>query len=272
MNKIIKHECAVSLFGLGARAHNVVADDTSGRIRNQKIVTSKEFSEDGQKFRITARLRFDDECQNGHETFSITGDLDIFERGRIRDYSGGCIHEEIEKHFPELAHLIKWHLVSTDGPMHYLGNTLYLADDRDCHGLRKGEQRQIKNGRTGALCWELVAVNAPGVLVSGTPTGDKYREAETLPLFILDKNADGEKPPVAPRLEWRPWMQTGDGKERELDAARRSAVWPDATDEDLSQPRELLQAALEARLPALLESFKVDMLACGFVWPESKEA
>lgn len=42
--------------------------------------------------------------------------------------SGGCIHDEVAKHFPELAHLIKWHLSSTDGPMHYVANTVYWAE------------------------------------------------------------------------------------------------------------------------------------------------
>lgn len=34
------------------------------------------------------------------------------------------------------------------GALHYVENTCYHASDRDCHGLRKGEKRQIKNGQT----------------------------------------------------------------------------------------------------------------------------
>jgi len=266
MNSIIRQESAVDLFGLRARAFNVVAAD-SGRILNQKIGTSKEYTAGGRKYRITAELRFDDQCGNGHEDFSITGTIREYDRGAWREHSGGCIHEDIANRFPQLAHLIKWHLTGIAGPMHYEANTAYLAGDRDCHGLRAGEVRQIRNGRTGELCWELVARNAPGVRISGTPTGDKFRDGETVPLFILEKHAQGDAPGAVPVLEWAPWNRVGEGKARQLDAARSAAVWPDATDTELMQEPEALRAALRARLPALLEAFKADMLACGFLWP-----
>jgi hypothetical protein len=56
------------------------------------------------------------------------------------------------------------------------------------------------------------------------------------------------------------------GKKRELDSARRAAVWPDATDEQLSVDRDELKKALEARLPALLDAFKSDIESIGFKW------
>ena len=37
----------------------------------------------------------------------------------------GCCHNEVIKHFPELAQYIRWHLVSSDGPLHYIANTLH---------------------------------------------------------------------------------------------------------------------------------------------------
>ena len=45
-------------------------------------------------------------------------------------------------------------------------------------------------------------------------------------------------------------VEFSEGKERELDAARRVAIWPEATDEELTAPD--LKGRLEARLPALL--------------------
>lgn len=72
----------------------------------------------GEDDKAAVVLRFDDRCGNGHNTFTITIDA--------RNY-GGCMHDEIREHFPEYAHLIKWHLVSTDGPMHYIANTVYHA-------------------------------------------------------------------------------------------------------------------------------------------------
>lgn len=67
---------------------------------------------------IKVNIQYDDNCGNGHNTFSITGET--------RD-SGGCIHDEIAERFPELAKFIKWHLVSSDGPLHYVANSLYHA-------------------------------------------------------------------------------------------------------------------------------------------------
>lgn len=202
----------------------------------------KVFQRDLGNRTIKATLRYDDECKNGHNTFSITGEVygpdgDKHDKrlgpGKYLE-SCGCVHDQIEKAFPELAHLIKWHLVSDDGPLHYIANTIYHAGNRDCHGLQKGEKRQIRNGRTGQLAW-----------IRKGPGTEYY---------------DGETPPSDPVVvEWEPWYRIGEGKERELDKARSSACWPEATDEELTAPG--LRERLEARLPALLEAFHRDMEA-----------
>lgn len=84
------------------------------------------YTEDGQRYKITATVRHDDRCGNGHNTFSITGETwRKADNGHWYEGSGGCIHEQIAQHFPELAPFIRWHLVSTDGPLHYVANTLY---------------------------------------------------------------------------------------------------------------------------------------------------
>ena len=100
--------------------------------KNQKQHFTKRINLDGVDCKMTVQLRFDDECGNGHNTFSVTADI----RGRGIDW-GGCLHDEIREHFPEFAHLIRWHLVSTDGPMHYLANTTYWASDIDWNGKPK---------------------------------------------------------------------------------------------------------------------------------------
>ena len=43
-----------------------------------------------------------------------------------------------------------------------------------------------------------------------------------------------------------------------------------ATDEELCQERPQLEAALKARLPALMAEFKQAMLDVGFIYPEEK--
>lgn len=83
------------------------------------------FTENGHQYRITAEVRHDDECNNGHNSFSITATIDEKRGSGWREFAGGMCHDDVEKHFPELAPYLKWHLTSTDGPMHYVANTLY---------------------------------------------------------------------------------------------------------------------------------------------------
>jgi hypothetical protein len=196
---------------------------------------------------IRAEIRFDDECGNGHNTFTITGTIKT-EGGRV--LAGGCLHEEIALAFPELAPLIQWHLCASDGPLHYVANTLFHAGDRDHNGLRKGERRQIINGRTNKPAWHLAWID------SGVER----------PLHEMPKQIDGEKPEHNPVVEWRAWYREGEGKARELDHARSSAVWPEATDAELSVDREVLRAVLVARLPALQERLRAAIEGAGFKW------
>ena len=102
-----------------------------------KKTFKREFS-DGSV--LVTNVRFDDECKNGHNTFAITADLYdgthrngeeyVFNSMGKKRYltACGCQRDLVTKHFPELAPLIKWHLTSTDGPLHYVANTVYHAE------------------------------------------------------------------------------------------------------------------------------------------------
>jgi len=111
----------------------------------------KEFSKEnvrvnGEAYKlVTCRVRFDDKCSNGHNTFAITGDFykNQSQINREDPEMGGCCHAEIAKIFPELQDLIQWHLFSTEGPMHYIANTVYLASSKGHSGLEKGEKRRF---------------------------------------------------------------------------------------------------------------------------------
>jgi hypothetical protein len=220
--------------------------------KNQKKTFRADYMVGDEPETLIAMVRHDDECGNGHNSFSITGT--VYNRhGSRRDgkvkhtsgktlyyASGGCVHETIAKHLPELAPYLKWHLTSTDGPMHYVANTVYHASDKDHWGLRKGEKRQIKNGgKTGLPAWTLTTEDGRDATVDGIP-----------------KHVDSHEQPKAPAngLIYSPWCHEGEGKERDLDAARRCAVWPDATDNDLLD--DGLAERLTARLPALMVEFK----------------
>jgi hypothetical protein len=202
---------------------------------------TKKFSKVVGNLKIEAIVRFDDSCNNGHNTFSITGQTWGKDRyGYWREETGGCIHNEISEHFPELSHLIRWHLCSTDGPMYYIANTVYLAGDRDYNGLKAGEFKPI-NDKDGMPLWNL---NIP-------------REVQTRYLPSSEK-------PAALTFEYERFGRVGEGKARELDKARSSAIWPDATDEELMS--DDLKDRLAARLPTLLEDFRKDIEAIGFTW------
>lgn len=198
----------------------------------------------GESVLIKAEVRHDDQCGNGHNTFSITGSMD--------NGVCGCIHEEIAVAFPELAPFIKWHLISTDGPMHMVANTIYHAGNRDHWGLKKGEFRQHTsrgkhqaNGVEGVPHWRLEILGMP-----------KERE-----IYATEKPDD-----MKLEARWVPEGIVGDGKERDFKAARHCAVWPEATDEQLSAEPEVLKQMLLDRLPALMEAFKADVEKLGFVY------
>lgn len=81
---------------------------------------------------IYVTIRLSDECKNGHQDFAITGD--IYKAGAPktdRNYiAGGCLHEEIEKHFPEFKRFIKLHLCDYSGaPMHAGANGFYFLQN-----------------------------------------------------------------------------------------------------------------------------------------------
>jgi len=232
-------------------------------IKNQTRQFRADYTDDGEPRTLIATVRHDDQRGNGHNTFSITAEL--YEphphRGEptIRHESGktlwlcsgGQLQDEIRKHIPELAPLLKWHLVSTDGPLHYIANTVYHASDRDHRGLRKGECKQLRNGRTNKPVWQRVMRDASGEIVSDGSGS------------WMDSH---EQPTEELTAAWEPVWIEGEGKARELDHARSSAVWPDATDEELTAAPEELTAALQARLPALMAEFRAAVESLGFTY------
>ena len=233
--------------------------------KHQKKTRRKDYTgTDGRPETIIVEIRYDDECGNGHNSFAITsstytqnrypGETTIkHESGKtLWMSSGGCQHDAIAKHFPDLAKYIKWHLCGSDGPMHYVANTVYHASDADCCGQRKGELRQIRNGKSGLPVWRLVVRDADGNEVASPDSSSRWVESESKP----------QNPGYT--VQWEPLNREGEGKARELNAARSCAVWMDATDEELTAPG--LEDRLKARLPGLLAEFRHDMEELGFTF------
>lgn len=278
MSTIVKAEHSGEAFGVPGRFHNVIAwPDSSvpercrGRIANQKFTATRKASDGG---RLTVTVRFDDECKNGHEDLSITG----YWKHPGGGESGGCIHEEIAETFPEFAPLIPYHLCGVNGPMHYLGNVLYFAGNRDCHGLQSG-QIQYQNELTAKDDDHREMLNRKTLHGKGIPShcdwqekhrrcgpgeeGDPCAERLWLPLVDIDPECQLESFETA---LLHPIHRIGEGKERELDAARRSAIWPEATDDDLCSDRIVLERMLKARLPELLKEFRSLIEGFGFLY------
>jgi hypothetical protein len=262
--------------------------------RQRMKLGPKVFTERGEQYRITANIRHDDECGNGHNTFSITCDIQIKQRNRWVFHSGGCCHADFVKHWPEHAHLVKWHLSSTDGPMHYIANAVYLAGDKDHNGRRKGDVSRWAYGvrfgnspvthKTKKSFWDFIqerkdtgdfSVHAIAYGPANDSGGYKFKPKYTLVGYAerwheCPFDSEVEALEFCEALNTLPVgfvsipVEYSDGKERELDKARSVAVWPDATDEELTAPG--LKERLEARLPKLLADMRADVEAFGFTW------
>jgi hypothetical protein len=100
---------------------------------NKNVLRFGPFKGDYKGEKVFVNVRYDDTCKNGHNSFAIT--VDIYENGR--DVGGGCQHELVAKLMPELAHMIKWHLTSTDGPLHYVANSMYWAELGNLESARR---------------------------------------------------------------------------------------------------------------------------------------
>lgn len=87
----------------------------------------KFYMENGEKRKIVVNVSLDDDCKNMHSDFSITCNIyTVKKNGRMEEYAGGCCHDEICKHFPELKKFIHLHLCDHSGiPMYPVENGIY---------------------------------------------------------------------------------------------------------------------------------------------------
>lgn len=121
-------------------------DGKQGLFMHQKWVSERRTKTvKGEKVLMHAEVRFDDNYKNGHNSFAVTG-FGWYDNWKARDWDfGGSCHDMIEKVFPELKHLIKWHFMSSDIPMHYVANTVFHASNRDYNGKAAGEPNRWEN-------------------------------------------------------------------------------------------------------------------------------
>lgn len=288
-NEIYHH---TTIRGLAAALEAVKAEKAPSKlVKSQKQKLEKfDVELDGVKYRrVVCIIRFDDECGNGHNSFSITGE---FWGRSFRDPEMcGCCHDDLVKVFPEIEHLIKWHLCSTNGPMHYLANTTYHARTCSHEGKKPGdpvafEKRlllgnskwphkfsnafmdYIEEAQRNGYIFNVKAVEHSDNHKGGYQFGDNYTldtfdcKWHECPFDSLDKAQgfiDTYRDHGAAIVKIP--TKYAAAVEPNIEAARSCAVWPDATLEQL-QDKE----ALMARLPGLLEEMRADIEALGMEW------
>lgn len=197
--------------------------------KHQIKTFEKTYTEDGKQFRMIVIVRYDDRCGNGHNTFSITADIDRKQGNRWIEDSGGCLHDEIVRHFPELEKFIKWHLVSSDEPMYYIANTLYWAENAAKGGSKRFNYRTMKDEieQTAEKCLEFA---------KSTAVWSDVDDSEFLP---------------------DPWTD----EEAVKDVEEIGFVRPEHKLKFNNLKKKLLD-----RLPALMAEFRKDVESLGFTW------
>lgn len=91
------------------------------------------FTENGEEYRITTTVSLDDDCHNKICGWGITADIRWKNKcGAYVEYMGGCCHDEIVKHCPELAKFIPLHCCHHYGdPMYPVENGMYYIKNSD---------------------------------------------------------------------------------------------------------------------------------------------
>lgn len=111
---------------------------------SQQFVAAREFKKQGGLFELTI------EYDRGHPSNTQNG---FTMRFNFDGVTGPLDIEMAVKFWPELAHLVKWHLSCEGEPLHYIANTKYWA-----------AQGNLEYARKGAL-W----LDAPEEILTGPP-------------------------------------------------------------------------------------------------------
>lgn len=289
-----------SIFGVAGTLERVPRSGTACFEKQRWVSEPRavpQYDEGGRRAVAVAEIRMDDQCKNGHNTFHVSADIRLLNtRG---DAVGETIHGGsacVSETFPEIAHLTPWSGASTDQPLHYIANTVYHASNRDPNGKEAGEPYRFEKRvffdavpvahklPQKFIAYIEATLGDPGVFV---PIPVSYHKENSDYDFKPKYTFKGYEP-----VEWHhcPFddLETanqycealkncavtikevptlwGEGKARDFDAARSCAIWPEATDAQLSLPSDELRALLEARLPALMAAFRGDVESVGLQW------
>lgn len=158
----------------------------------------------------------------------------------------------IPEHFPELAKYVKWRHATPEGPNDYIAGTLRAASACYDIGHNPGEPKIVDYyplTREGGLIFKIDDSGKPRPVVTHVEADARAIAASCGSFNVVDH--------VVSRYA---------GKDRDFDAARRIAAWPDATDAQLSLPPAELEQLLLRRLPGVRAALRRDIEELGFVW------
>lgn len=271
---------------------------TSELLRSQKktIEYKEVLTEEYGLVDLVVEIRHDDHCGNGHNSFSLAGSIYEAKKSHIEKnmICCGAIGDTVAKYVPELSHLNRWHLCSTDEPMYYVENTTYHVKDRTHEGVEIGEavrwRKALKFNKypftftehkkgfwqylNNAYAFDNIEVVS--IAYDGDSNYD-FSPSYSLTGFIKDNEtkqwyrapfkSEEEAEEFLTALRNSPYsiveIPTAwcEAIEPNLEAARRCAMWKDASIEQLRDKEQLLK-----RLPELMREFKKDIEALGFTY------
>ena len=227
-------------------------------VKRQSVTKTVEgFRFQGGVGKLVIDIGYDDDCGNGHNSFYMSSTMyrdDINQQG--------CNKEDIANYGGEYADLLKWNSMTSEGPLYYIDNTHSHATNKDGNGLLKGEysaytlsvvSSEVREGD------ELVIYKSGQIYTNrqNNPNLAKSNneEQELLALFTDKLKVKYDI------IKINSPHSLSEGSEPDLAAARLSAIWPDATLEQL-----LDKSQLKARLPSLIEEFRKVIVSLGMVY------
>lgn len=232
--------------------------------------------EHNEKYELTVNISYNDYCKNGHNSFHITGYFRNYE-----DYTSqsGSIHDTISEIIPELKKYLKWHGFTQDGPIHYVENITYYAEE---------EKSGVPDSWSEFLRFKgfPISFKYPDYLRDFIRKVDDFSELEILEIGYNGKNNGSYK--FGPKYTFKgmpeDWYKCEfdteyeirefkkacvefgvefirnpvgwtEGKVPDIEAARKCAIWPDATLEQLRN-----KDLLEERRGDLINEFTSDII------------
>jgi hypothetical protein len=206
------------------------------------------------------------------------------------------ILQEAARAFPELEDAVRFNLCSISGPRNYIEDSLFHAGVKDKYGLKRGEvfrtESRVKFGdfpMTKALPGPLLNMikNGFDFSVAEIAAYDHKTDPKCATQYMIkgyEELCGNEVDPVAGRwLDCTHYLRSdleelieccaeypteivrvpvawSKGKDPDLEAARKSAIWPDAELKDFTREK------LEARLPDLLKELKETVERLGMTY------